>query len=139
LKEPSLSSRKSGIETDFTIEDFMTVRKVMMSGRAYVLVPLKQWQALIRRSSGARAGPPRQLPPLAGGSYTLEHVRISLANKMAARRKAAGLTQQQLAKRAGVRAETISRLESALHMPGPRTFEKLERALKGRCSKPFAA
>jgi ribosome-binding protein aMBF1 (putative translation factor) len=114
----------------------MAIRKVTMSGRAYVMIPLKQWEALIRQSAGLGS---RQPNPLADGSYTLEHVRISLANKMAARRKAAGLTQQQLAKRAGIRVETISRLESALHMPSVRTFEKLERALKSRARKPFAA
>jgi DNA-binding XRE family transcriptional regulator len=68
-------------------------------------------------------------PPLADGNFTLEHVRISLANKMIAARKAAGLTQAQLAKLAGVRVETISRLENGVNMPGIRTFDKIDRAI----------
>jgi transcriptional regulator with XRE-family HTH domain len=48
---------------------------------------------------------------------------------MSARRKAAGLTQVQLAKLARVRVETISRLENGLHMPGIKTFDKIDRAL----------
>ena len=68
-------------------------------------------------------------PPFRDGRYGLEHVRISLANKMGARRKAVGLTQAQLARLARVRVETISRLENALHMPGARTF-----ALTGNAS-----
>lgn len=71
-------------------------------------------------------------------SYTLEHVRLSLANKMSARRKAAGLTQAQLARLARVRVETISRLENALHMPSVRTFGRIERALS-RAAKRLAA
>jgi ribosome-binding protein aMBF1 (putative translation factor) len=106
----------------------MAMRKVMMSGKTYVLVPLKQWEALMGR--------PKALPD---GAYTLQDVRASLANKVAARRKAAGLTQKQLADRAAVRVETISRLESALHMPSVRIFEKIERALKSRSSKVSAA
>ena len=62
-------------------------------------------------------------------SYTIEHVRISLANMIASRRKAAGLTQAKLAKTAGVRVETISRLENGLHMPRAATFAKIDRAL----------
>jgi len=78
-------------------------------------------------------------PPNPDGTYSLEHVRISLANKMFARRKAAGLTQDQLARRAGVRVETISRLENGLHMPGPATFAKIDRALGRASSKRPAA
>lgn len=117
----------------------MAIRKVTMSGRAYVMVPLKQWEALVGGASVRDAAASRRILPLRDESYTIQDVRVSLANKMAARRKAAGMTQQQLAKRAGVRVETISRLESALHMPGARTFEKLERAFKSRANKPFAA
>jgi transcriptional regulator with XRE-family HTH domain len=43
---------------------------------------------------------------------------------------ALGLTQQALAKLAGVRQETLSRLESGKHSPTVRTVEKIDRALK---------
>ena len=44
----------------------------------------------------------RKMPsPLADGSFGLDDVRVSLANKMFARRKQAGLTQAQFARRAG--------------------------------------
>ena len=76
--------------------------------------------------------------PLTDGSFGLEHVRISLANKMTARRKAAGLTQAQLARFARVRVETISRLENGLHMPSVRTFDRIERALNRAAKRPAA-
>jgi len=112
----------------FTNRTDIAMRKVIMSGKTYVLVPLKKWETITRR--------PQAMP---GGAYTLQDVRVSLANKVAARRKAAGLTQKQLADRAGVRVETISRLESALHMPSVRTFDKIERVLKSRPTRISAA
>jgi DNA-binding XRE family transcriptional regulator len=117
----------------------MAIRRVTLSRRAYVMVPPKQWKALVGGGSVRGAAASQRILPPRDGSYTNQDVRVSLANKMAARRKAAGMTQQQLAKRAGVRVETISRLENAMHMPGARTFEKLERAFKNRANKPFAA
>jgi transcriptional regulator with XRE-family HTH domain len=66
---------------------------------------------------------------LPDGTLGIEHVRISLANKMIARRKSAGLTQTELARLSGVRVETISRMENGRHMPSVRTFDKLDRAL----------
>ena len=108
----------------------MSVRNLTLDGRQYVLIPRKQWEAMARRSR-SREGKLQKTPPsLPDGTFTIEHVRISLANRMIAQRKAAGLTQAQLARRAGVRVETISRLENGLHMPSVRTFDKIEKALR---------
>src|SRR4051794_16773666 len=102
------------------------MQKLIRNGREYVLVPRERWEQL----NGKAGGKPLVLPkPARDGSYTLQHVRMSLANKMLARRKAAGLTQARLAKLARVRVETISRLENGLHMPGVRTFDRIDRAL----------
>jgi DNA-binding XRE family transcriptional regulator len=118
---------------DFTNEDVMSVRTVTLDGREYVLIPRKQWEAMSHQSEGMRGTRSQnavKLPPLVKGMYTIQHVRISLANKIAAQRKGARLTQAQLARLAGVRVETISRLENGLHTPGIRTFAKIEQALK---------
>jgi transcriptional regulator with XRE-family HTH domain len=48
---------------------------------------------------------------------------------LSANRKAAGLTQQELATRAGIRQETLSRIESGKHTPTLRTLKKIDRAL----------
>jgi len=107
----------------------MTVRNVTMDGRDYVLIPRKQWEKFSRRSHTDTQSAPKLPPPLPDGTYSLQHVRISLANKVASRRKAAGITQAQLARLARVRVETISRLENGLHMPNTTTFDKIDRAL----------
>jgi len=107
----------------------MSVRNLTLGGKRYVLVPLSQWKAM-QRNSLLGDGKPLKLPPIVDGRYTIEHVRISLANRVIQQRKALGLTQVQLARRARVRVETISRLENALHMPSVATFGRIEKALK---------
>jgi transcriptional regulator with XRE-family HTH domain len=54
----------------------------------------------------------------------------SIARTLIRRRIEAGLTQKALAKRAGVRLETISRLESAKHRPTRETILRLDKALR---------
>jgi DNA-binding XRE family transcriptional regulator len=72
------------------------------------------------------------MPPLDDqGCYPAqEAIRIGLARTIIERRKAAGWTQEQLARAAGVRQETISRLETGKHAPNLRTVDRIELALK---------
>jgi len=44
-------------------------------------------------------------------------------------RQDAGMTQVQLAEAAGVRVETVSRIESGAHSPSVRTLRKLGEAM----------
>ena len=43
------------------------------------------------------------------------YILASIAREVLADRKAAGLSQQELARRAGIRQETLSRIESGKH------------------------
>jgi predicted transcriptional regulator len=75
-----------------------------------------------------------RLPPLpkpdARGNYpALAYARASLARNIIRRRQAVGLTQVELARRAGVRPETLNRLEQGRHTPTIATVDKLDRAL----------
>jgi ribosome-binding protein aMBF1 (putative translation factor) len=127
------------IATVFTISEVqMTPKTITMDGKEYVLAPRKDWEKIAQRLPGAKED---RLPIPAAypdGTYGIEHVRLALANKISARRRAAGLTQAQLARMARIRVETISRLENGQHMPGVRTFEKIERALTRVAKKPAA-
>jgi DNA-binding XRE family transcriptional regulator len=117
----------------------MATKSITMNGKEYVLVPRKEWEKMadrLQRTNGREALPVP--PPYPDGTYGIEHVRISLANKISTRRKAVGLTQAQLARLARIRVETISRLENGQHMPGVRTFEKIERALNRAAKRPAA-
>lgn len=99
-------------------------------GRRYVLLPVAEYERLIERASPA-------LPPVAadGTSNAVEFARASIARQLVADRTAAGLSQQELARLAGVRQETISRIESGKHTATVRVMQKLERAL-GNSSRP---
>src|SRR6266404_3168526 len=75
------------------------------------------------------------LPPLPladeDGHYSaLETARVIIARQVIRGRKAAGWTQAELAARAGVRQETISRIETGKHSPGLKTMGKINLALK---------
>jgi DNA-binding XRE family transcriptional regulator len=79
-------------------------------------------------------GAPRGLPMLPradrDGYYpAAETLQVIIARQIAERRHKAGLSQAELAKQAGVRQETVSRLESGKHAPTVRTVEKIDRAL----------
>ena len=71
------------------------------------------------------------LPPAdERGQYpAIETARVIIARQIIRGRKAAGWTQAELAAKAGVRQETISRIETGKHSPGLKTMAKIDRAL----------
>jgi ribosome-binding protein aMBF1 (putative translation factor) len=78
---------------------------------------------------------PDNSPPFpsadADGNYpAVEFARVSLARTIVARRRAAGWSQAKLAARAGVRTETVNRLETGKHSPNVRTVDKIDAALQ---------
>jgi DNA-binding XRE family transcriptional regulator len=75
------------------------------------------------------------LPPLPpadeNGHYSaIETARVIIARQVIRSRRAAGWTQAELAARAGVRQETISRIETGKHSPGLKTMAIIDQALK---------
>ena len=69
-------------------------------------------------------------PPDENGHYlAIETARVIIARQVIRGRKAAGWTQAELAARAGVRQETISRIETGKHSPGLKTMAKIDHAL----------
>ena len=73
--------------------------------------------------------PPLPLPDANGRFPAVEYTRISLARNLIRDRKAAGLSQERLAELAGVRQETISRLESGKNTAMPGTVAKIDLAI----------
>ena len=107
---------------------------VTAKGKRFVMVPVAEWRRLEHLMTKA-ATPTPKLParPKAdqdGNVPALAYIQVSIARDLLRERTTLGLTQQQLAKLAGVREETLSRLESGKHSPTVRTIEKIERALQ---------
>lgn len=101
---------------------------VKRGGRRFVLVPEAEYHRLKRLDEPALPRLPQADEE--GNRPAVEYATVSLARKLIHRRRELGLTQLELAERAGVRPETISRLESAKHVPSIATVDKIDRALK---------
>ncbi len=79
----------------------------------------------------ADATTPALPAPDAEGHYPAEETLAAiLARQIVRRRRQAGWTQAELAGRAGVRQETVSRIESGKNIPNVATVDRIDRALK---------
>jgi predicted transcriptional regulator len=72
-----------------------------------------------------------RIPPKnrSGRRPAAAYILASIAREIVTDRKEAGLTQQELADKAGVRQETLSRIESGKHTPTLKTLKKIDKAL----------
>jgi DNA-binding XRE family transcriptional regulator len=102
------------------------IQTVTLAGQRFVILPEADYQELV----GETWEPPLPKPHAKGNYPAVEAARVLLARKIIRRRRAAGLTQAELAKRAGVRVETLSRLEHARHSPNVATVDKIVRTLE---------
>ncbi|HUE16498.1 MAG TPA: helix-turn-helix transcriptional regulator [Planctomycetaceae bacterium] len=111
----------------------MAVQSILVDGKPYVILPRSEYDQLATLAKAA------DLPPLPeaneDGHYpAVEYARASLARKIIRDRVAAGLSQRQLAECAGIRVETLCRIETGKHTPSVPTIDKIDRALKQAAS-----
>lgn len=106
--------------------------RVDMDGARVVLMTEGHYESLCR--AAGRAADDDGLPPFPradkdGNMPALEFARVSIARDVIRARRQAGLSQQALADLAGLRQETLSRIETAKHSATPATIGKIERAI----------
>jgi transcriptional regulator with XRE-family HTH domain len=65
------------------------------------------------------------------GNYPLEALDVVMAQEIIRASHKLGLSQAELARRAGNRVETLNRIEKGKHSPTLRTMQKIDQALKG--------
>ena len=93
--------------------------EVRIAGRDYVLVSKEDYEHLLKE----RIGPAwMSVPPAEAG----------LGKTLRQWRRSAGLRQVELAERAGISLETLSRIENGHRNPSLPTLQALLRALEGR-------
>jgi DNA-binding XRE family transcriptional regulator len=105
---------------------------VTLAGQRFVIIPEAEFRRLARDAGGL------PLPPRDDrGNYpAAEALQVSIARSILRGRRAAGLTQVELARLAGIRPETLNRIEKGKHAPSVATVDRIERALaKSRKTK----
>ena len=107
----------------------MATQTIVLEGKPYVLLPRDEYDKLTTLAKAADL-PPLPAPDADGNYPAVEYARASLARKIIRDRVAVGLTQRELAKRAGIRFEHLCRIETGKHIPTVPTIDKIDRALK---------
>ena len=107
----------------------MTVQTITMNGKEYVIVEKREYQRLATLAKAADL-PPLPKPDRQGNYPALEYARTSLARKIIAGRVDAGLTQKELAQMAGIRIETLCRIETGKTTPSALTAARIDKALR---------
>lgn len=96
-------------------------RRLELDGIRYVILRESAFDYLCEKAGlGSNRAP---ADSLSEGGLPLD--RASLAEKLVRRRLAAGLSQAELARRAGVRGETLNRIERGRTTPDFATIRKL--------------
>jgi ribosome-binding protein aMBF1 (putative translation factor) len=121
-----------------------TTQRIEVAGQYFVLIAETEYEQLCARAGEAVLLDDDNLPSLPkpdkeGRFPALEYARISLARDVIRDRRAAGLTQQELADLAKTRQETISRIESGKYTASVKLIDRiddvLQAALKARNQK----
>jgi ribosome-binding protein aMBF1 (putative translation factor) len=103
---------------------------IVLNDKTFVLVPEDEYEQLLQRG----------MPPLPAKNRRGNYPAIAATDALIAQglvrdRQAAGITQRELASRAGIRVETLNRAERGVVVPDVRTLRKIEIALKASRSR----
>src|SRR5579862_5341245 len=95
---------------------------VVVDGKRMVLLEEDEYERLLQK---ADEWEPLMPEPNADGNYpAVETMTVSIALDIIRHRRRLGLTQAELARRAGIRLNTLSRAEQGRVSPSIRTIEK---------------
>ncbi len=106
--------------------------RIEMDGAKLVVMSEGHYETLCRAAGRSAVDDGLPAFPAAGKGGTkpaLEFARVSIARDLIRARRDAGLSQQALADLAGLRQETLSRIETAKNSATPTTVAKIERAI----------
>lgn len=104
------------------------MKTITLQKGTYVLLPKEEYQNLVARANGVQL-PAYPAPDGQGDRPAVAFGLASIAREIITRRLSAGWTQEELAKRARIRPETISRLESGKHLPQRGTVTRIDAVL----------
>lgn len=96
-------------------------QSIRLAGKAYVLVPKSEYERMRRQVESC-------------SKATVAFAVPSIGSDLRERRRKASLTLKDVAQRAGIRLETLSRIETGRTNPSARTVQAVLRALEGAAS-----
>jgi DNA-binding XRE family transcriptional regulator len=106
----------------------LTPRRVRVKGKPMVMLEEATYEALLRKADLWEPDMPK---PDANGNYpALEALAVLQARDILRARRKLGLSQVELARRAGIRPETLNRIEQGRNKPSVPTIAKIDRALR---------
>jgi DNA-binding XRE family transcriptional regulator len=98
------------LRTDDTL---LEIQEVRVGDETFCLVPMSDYLRLVKEAGGTLVD-------------AVDYARASIGRDLLRRRERAGLTQSEVAAKAGIRPETLSRLENGRANP---TFATVRRIL----------
>ena len=105
-----------------------TAKRVTIKGKPMVMMEEGDYDDVLRK---VYADEPDLPAPNADGNYpALETLDVLQARDFLRARRKLGLSQAELARRAGIRAETLNRIEHGKNAPSVPTIAKIDKALK---------
>jgi DNA-binding XRE family transcriptional regulator len=110
----------------------MVAGTIQLGKKRFVIVPEQEFDRLQKRAAVVSDVELPELPAkLRDGNYpAIKALRVGLARKLIKRRWAVGLTQAEVARRAGIRGETVNRIERAKVTADTATVSKIVRVLE---------
>lgn len=108
------------------------VQTLNLAGKKFVVLEQNEYERLraLDLATGKVQLPEWPRADAKGNRPALEFLRVSIARDIVNERVLLGLTQAQLANLAGIRQETLCRLETGRQAPNVRTVDKIDQALK---------
>jgi ribosome-binding protein aMBF1 (putative translation factor) len=99
---------------------------IVLDGKRFVILP----EAEFRRITALPSADAKGIRPAVAA------MRAVLARDIVSDRERVGWTQAELARRAGIRVETLNRIETGKHTPSVASIEKIDVALQSASRKP---
>jgi DNA-binding XRE family transcriptional regulator len=96
------------------------VQTIVLDGKRFVILPEADFERIAGLPSADGAG---NRPAVAA-------MRAVLARDIVRDREKVGWSQAELARRAGIRVETLNRIETGKHSPSVATIEKIDDAVQ---------
>lgn len=114
------------------------LQRIEVEGKRFVLLEEEEYERISREAGEAVDDndlPPLPKPDKSGRFPALQYARMSLARDLIRDRKGVGLSQQELADLAGIRQETLSRIETGKHTASEKTVDKIMRVIEAQRRK----